>query len=104
MTDVLCDFCHSPWREDVPMVEGHQGSVICGRCVSVAYLQVVMAGAGEPTLSDLKCRMCLEERDDPSWESPLDGTVRICRRCIKMAAGALEADADSQWTRPRGGG
>lgn len=100
MSDVLCDFCQSPWTEDLPLVEGHQGSVICGKCVRVAYLQIVLAGAGEPALPGLKCRLCLEDRDDPSWESPLDGTVRICRRCIEMAADAMEADSDTQWTRP----
>jgi len=100
MSDVQCDFCHTPWTLDLPLVEGHEGSVICGKCVSVAYLEIVLAAGGEKPIEGLKCRMCLEEREDPSWESPLDGTVRICRRCIEMAAGAMESDPDTGWTRP----
>lgn len=102
MSDVLCDFCHASWTEDLPLVEGHQGSVICGRCVSVAFAEVVLGGGGAEELAGLKCRMCLEERDEPQWESPLDGTVRICRRCIEMAAGAMEKDPDTSWKRPGG--
>ena len=36
MSDVLCDFCHRAWTEDVPMIEGHRGSCICARCLTVA--------------------------------------------------------------------
>ena len=100
MSDVLCDYCRSPWTEDLPLVEGHEGSVICGKCVRVAYMEVVLTGGGEKDLAGLKCRMCLEDRADPSWASPLDGTVRICLRCIEMAAGAMESDADTAWTKP----
>lgn len=102
MSDVLCDFCHAAWTADLPLVEGHEGSVICGRCVSVGYAEVVLAGGGVGEVAGLRCRMCLEEREEPQWESPLDGAVRICRRCIEMAAGAMEKDPDTAWQRPSG--
>ena len=41
MADFLCDFCRREWTEDSPMVEGHHGSLVCGRCLTVAYIEVV---------------------------------------------------------------
>ena len=32
-----CDFCRSGWDERLAIVEWHRGSIICGRCLSVAY-------------------------------------------------------------------
>lgn len=98
MSDVLCDFCHAVWTENLPLVEGHQGHVICGRCVRVAWLEVVSGGGGDGP--GLRCSMCLEDRPDPCWTSPMHEQARICRRCIEMAAEALEGDAESGWRRP----
>jgi len=103
MSDVLCDFCHSPWTADLPVIEGHQGSVICGKCVRVACLEVGPGGGHEAHGGESrggKCRMCLEEREEPCWASPLDESARICLRCIEMAAEALESDPDIPWRRP----
>jgi hypothetical protein len=108
MSDVLCDFCHRPWTQDVPMIEGHRGSVICGNCLSVACAALARdddgdAGAGHT------CSMCLEsEKDraalgrpgDPGWRSPMHPEAAICRRCADQAAGALERDPDFDWTKP----
>ncbi len=98
MSDVLCDFCHAMWTADLPFVEGHQGHVICGRCVRVACLEVESVEGGAE--STRQCCMCLEDRPEPCWASPLDAQARICRRCIEMAADALEGDAESGWQRP----
>jgi hypothetical protein len=107
MTDILCDFCHRPWTEDEPMVEGHRGSCICGRCLTVAYTEIIAAGGGEP--NEARCVMCLEdERDrtsakhggEPCWRSPVHESAVICRRCIDLAASALHKDRDFAWTRP----
>lgn len=98
MSDVLCDFCGAAWTADLPLIEGHQGNVICGRCVSVAIVETgewAEAGAGP-----IRCRMCLEQRNEPAWVSPMDESARICRRCIDMAADALEGDAETNWRRP----
>ena len=108
MSDVLCDFCRREWTEDVPMVEGHHGSCICGNCLTLAYAEVVGSGTGSAP-NGYDCRMCLEggkdrealERgDEHGWASPLDPEACICRRCIKQAAGALVKDVGSGWKKP----
>ena len=107
MTDVLCDFCHREWTEQVPMIEGHHGSCVCGRCLTLAYAAVVLDGAGTAP-AEYRCPMCLEERgdrealgrgDEPGWQSPLY-EVSLCRRCIKLAVGSLEKDKDFGWQKP----
>lgn len=99
MTDVLCDFCHREWSEEVPMVEGHQGAVMCGRCLTVAYRQLALLGeAGAP--DGYRCVLCLEHRDDPGWQSPAYPDAVACRRCVKQAAGVLHKDPDYDWRKP----
>ena len=107
MTDVLCDFCTREWTDQVPMIEGHQGSCLCGRCLTLAYAAVVLDGAGTAP-AEYQCPMCLEERgdrealdraDEPGWQSPLF-EVSLCRRCIELAAGSLEKDKDFNWQKP----
>lgn len=106
MSDVLCDYCETPWREDLPLVEGHRGAVICGECLAAAYAAVVLrtpgaatsSGGGEPG-QRCECRLCLERRPPPVWVSPRTG-VPACRRCIEQAAGVLERDRDYAWRRP----
>lgn len=109
MTDVICDFCHSEWVEDQPMIEGHQGSCICGRCLSVAYADVVLHGQNTAP-ADYTCPMCLEaskdraelnRREEPGWQSPLYPEATICRRCIKLAGGALHKDEAFDWKKPK---
>lgn len=95
----LCDFCRARF-EDAPMIEGHQGSLLCLKCLSAAYTDVVLAGGGAEE-SGGKCTMCLEEREQPQWRSPLYEEARLCLRCIKQSATALEKDNESGWTRPR---
>lgn len=107
MSDVLCDFCRREWTEDLPMVEGHKGNCICGRCLSVAYQDVMSPGA--TASSDFFCTMCLEGAKDrhalgrgsePGWRSPAYPDAAICRRCVKQAAGVLVKDGESGWRRP----
>ena len=43
-SDILCDFCTRPWSDDIPLVEGHQGSCICGKCLATAWQAVIDAG------------------------------------------------------------
>jgi len=101
MSDILCDFCTAVWTEDRPMVEGHHGSVICGSCLSVACASILIAGRddGAPGCT---CTMCLEERSDPAWRSPLRDEAIVCRRCVRLAARQLERDPDFGWRRPEG--
>ena len=108
MSDVLCDFCRRPWTEDVPMIEGHQGSCLCARCLAVAYTEVVLGGRSAGP-SRYKCPMCLEGEADrealgrvgePGWQSPVHPEAVVCRRCIELAARQLEKDEDYGWRRP----
>lgn len=97
--DFLCDFCGRAWNGEFPMVEGHQGSLICGSCLTVAYAEVVRAKQG--TAPDgYRCTMCLEERDDPGWRSPAREAACACARCLRQAGAQLEKDPDWEWTRP----
>ena len=109
MSDVLCDFCHGEWTDAVPMIEGHQGSCICSKCLTTAYADVVI-NKHNSAPDDFKCRMCLEANKDraalnrsgePGWQSPLYPEAVVCRRCIKLAAGALQKDSDFDWKRPQ---
>ena len=108
MTDVICDFCHAEWVEDLPMLEGHQGSCICGKCLRVAYTEVMLNNHNSAP-AEFKCPMCLETSKDraaidraeePGWQSPLYPEAVICRRCIKLAAGALHKDPAFEWKKP----
>ena len=108
MSDVLCDFCAREWTEDIPMIEGHRGSCICGRCLTLAYTEVVVNGRNSAG-AEYFCVMCLEAGSDraslhrvgePGWRSPVRDEAAACRRCIKLAAGALSKDPGSGWRRP----
>ncbi len=97
-----CDFCHKPWADDRPMVEGHQGALICSQCLTPAYVDIVHAGGGKE-LVEAKCSLCLEARPEAKWASPLFPETIACRRCIKQCAGVLEHDEDHNWKRPAAG-
>ena len=97
----LCDFCKSPWAEDRPMVEGHRGSLICGNCLSIAFMELVHLDTGITPPREQACSLCLENgRDGLHWVSPVDDDVIACRRCIKQSAGVLHKDKDIAWTKP----
>lgn len=99
MSDVLCDFCLREWRDDLPFIEGHHGSCICGDCVRDAYRRLALAAADD-RVGTPRCPLCLEERSEPCWRSPARPEAFACRRCVLMAAKALERDRDSGWKRP----
>lgn len=103
-SDFLCDFCGRAWSEDRPMVEGHQGSCICGSCLADAFRAIVVAGpdqaGGAPSAAASRCTLCLEVRDEPAWSAGgLPGAV-ACRRCVRQSAAVLQKDAESGWRRP----
>lgn len=110
MTDVLCDYCGREWSLEQPFIEGHQGSCICGRCLTIAYREIMLHRDHSIT-TGYKCRMCLEGDDDraaqdradePGWQSPVETDAHLCRRCIKLASGALHKDKDYDWRKPEG--
>ncbi len=100
MDDVLCDFCTSAWTHERAMVEGHRGSCICHACLAVAYAELTPQPARQP-IGQGPCTMCLEDRGEPHWRSPVIDAARICRRCARMAAVVLERDPDAGWARPQ---
>ena len=108
MSDVLCDFCTRVWTEDIAMIEGHQGSCICGNCLSLSYADLVL-NENDTSPDDWECPMCLEKNADrsaqnragePGWQSPIREEAVACRRCIKLAAGTLHKSPDFAWTKP----
>jgi len=102
--DFICDFTGRPWDGTFPMVEGHQGSLISGEALRVAFVDVVLLG-NDSKPPGATCVMCLEVRHDPGWQSPVpvppreEGAV-ICRRCIRQSATRLDKDPDWQWSKP----
>ena len=79
MSDVLCDFCSSQWTHDLPIVEGHRGSAICGKCLAVAYTDIAL-GDNNTAMPGYTCTMCLEQRQDPGWRGLMREEAAICRR------------------------
>lgn len=99
--DFLCDFCASHWAPDRPMVEGHRGSLVCGPCLSVAYAAVVHHAHNDRPEPGETCVLCLAEKQDPHWRSPVTPAhPLLCAPCIEQAARKLEKDRDCEWSRP----
>ena len=98
-SDFLCDFSGIAWDGAFPLVEGHKGSLISGDCLTVAYREVVLGDHGSAP-EGYTCTLCLEQRDEPGWQSPVRPAAVICRRCIKQGAGRLHKDPDWDWTKP----
>lgn len=101
LIESTCDFCGRVWDPEGSelMIEGHHGSLICLKCLSLAYADVALHGGGFEHQGK-PCTMCLEERNQPEWESPVVEGSRVCLRCIKQAATALEKDPETGWKRP----
>jgi len=103
MSDFLCDFCQRPWTDDIPMIEGHRGSAICGRCLTLAYTELAINKAGSPVPENehaAACVMCLNPDAGPLYRSELREEAVICRTCAKRAAGVLHKDPDYDWRKP----
>lgn len=98
--DFLCDFCHAPWSESRPMVEGHRGALVCGACLTLAFDALWNRGQGEGVAESVVCTMCLSHNGDPVYRSPAFPDALICKRCAKQAAVMLERDPESGWSRP----
>ena len=82
------------------MVEGHRGSLICARCLTVAYLEVVVNGGGSTPPPGTTCALCLEERKQRHWQTPARGEAWACERCIRQSGQMLEKDEEAGWKRP----
>ena len=105
LSDFWCDFCHRPWSESIPMVEGHHGSIACGNCLSLAYRALVIDDAPDAkpekgSTTGPTCTLCLEQRTQAMWQSPMFEDAWACLRCVKLAARAVEKDPDFEWRAP----
>lgn len=88
--DFLCDFCGRDWTQAAPFVEGHHGACICGECLRAA------CEASEVPPEGFRCSLCLEDRQDPCWQTH---GGRLCRRCREQSARVLARDPESGWRR-----
>lgn len=98
---ISCDFCGTDWDEVRPMVEGHQGSVICLACLRYALDQA------EPAPDSFQCAMCLMEKPAQArlWTHPgpkpspgLNPNAAICWDCVRLAAKTFHKDKDVDFT------
>lgn len=97
--DILCDFCgNTAWANNVPCVEGHRGSIVCGNCLSVAYSELILVARGVSTTE--QCRMCLEHREEPVWQGAVEPVASICLRCTKQSATVLNKSKQWDWSKP----
>jgi len=98
-TDFLCDFCGCEWTEELPMVEGHKGTLICGACLREAYRRVLLAGESSGA-EGYACTLCLLTKTEPAWESPSLPPATACKWCIERSAKLLAKDPETKWTIP----
>lgn len=92
-----CDYCHQSWADDRPMIEGHKGSLLCTKCLTMACVDV-----SEPAAS-YRCVMCIREGLDlQCWQSPMYDGVFLCRDCIQQAVRVFGKDPDVDWNVPAG--
>lgn len=98
-SDFLCDFCGSEWAEELPMVEGHKGSLICGACLREAYRQVVMLKRSNAP-EGYACTLCLLTKTEPAWTPSPSAPTAACQWCIERSAKLLTKDPESKWTIP----
>ena len=97
---IACDFCGTDWDDQLPMIEGHRGSVICLPCLQQAI------DATAPAASAFTCTLCLQDLDaaDRRWQPAGPGgspDAAICQACIEQATRAFDRDPDVDFHAPR---
>jgi hypothetical protein len=94
---ISCDFCGTDWDEQLPMIEGHRGSVLCLAC-----LRHALDGA-QPAEESFTGAMCLSDRSAGTscWTHPgpapspgLNPGAILCWDCIRLAAKGFHKDPD----------
>jgi len=98
MSDFLCDYCGTEWTEDLAMIEGHKGSIICGVCLREAFRQVIVLGQNNAE-EGYSCNLCLLTKAEPAWKSSATAAT-ICAWCINRSGGMVAKDSDSGWKKP----
>jgi hypothetical protein len=87
---ILCDFCRREWDGQEPMIEGHQGSILCLECLKVA-LRDQQPG------DKFKCTLCLRFNMPaamPRWRNPAHPEAIACQECLYQAAKAFHKNKD----------
>ena len=99
---ISCDFCGTDWDEVLPMIEGHQGSILCLECLKRATDEIT------PTDESINCTLCLMEKepDTPVWQpterpETANSNAAICYSCMKQAMGTFSKDPDVDYKTPR---
>lgn len=99
---ISCDFTGIDWDERLPMIEGHQGSVLSLEALARAIDEAV------PAVDKFRCTMCRRfyEPEEKSWchpDPPFPETANpqavICWDCIRQADRAFARDPDTSWER-----
>ncbi|MCC7145132.1 MAG: hypothetical protein IT443_01660 [Phycisphaeraceae bacterium] len=102
---ISCDFCGTDWDQELAMVEGHHGSVLCLDCLKKA-----LANSG-PAATVFDCTLCLQTKPAGTtvWRhEPLSVELKgynryaaVCEDCVDQAARAFSKDpqVDFSWQR-----
>lgn len=94
---ISCDFCGTDWDEQLSMIEGHRGSVLCLECLKLAL------DAAEPADEATDCSLCLSGKPAGTkrWRHPspkpspgLNTGATLCWDCIRLAAKGFHKDPD----------
>ncbi len=99
---ISCDFCGVDWDEELQMIEGHQGSVLCLVCLKRALDEA------QPTDEPFKGTLCLSDKPAGTkcWHHPeaqpspgLNVDAPLCWDCIRLAAKGFHKDpeVDFRW-------
>ncbi len=94
---ISCDFCGTDWDEELIMIEGHKGSVLCLACLRRALEEA------QPADEAFKGTLCLSEKPvgtrrwrhpDPKPSPGLNPDAPLCWDCIRLAAKGFHKDPD----------
>ena len=94
---ISCDFCGTDWDEQLPMIEGHRGSVLCLECLKQALDEA------EPIDKPFEGTLCLSRKPAgiKAWQHPapkpspgLNPDAQLCWDCIRLAAKGFHKDPD----------
>jgi hypothetical protein len=94
---ISCDFCGTDWDQELAMIEGHKGSVLCLVCLTQAL------DHAQPVGESFQCTLCLSEKpaDTKYWLHPdakpspgLNTDAPLCWDCIRLAAKGFHKDPD----------
>jgi hypothetical protein len=94
---ISCDYCGTDWDEQLPMIEGHRGSVLCLECLKCAL------DNARPADDTIDCALCLSaspagtkhwRHPDPKPSDGLNPDAILCWDCIRLAAKGYHKDPD----------